>query len=596
MARLLLIVWLAECVLQAQGIASRNISPPERSPNFSNKPFNARFTDIAAQAGLTNPIIYGGETETTYLLETSSGGIALLDYDNDGWLDIFVMGGTQFTDPPPANATNRLYRNKRDGTFEDVTRAAGLERSGWASGVTAADYDSDGRTDLFVTYYGNNALYHNNGDGTFTDVAEQAGLIEKPARPYPRWHSGATFIDYDLDGKLDLFIANYVDYDIRRIPKPGENAFCEWKGIAVACGPRGLPAGRQWLYHNEGNGKFRDVSDASGIAKAKGSFCFTALAADFDGDGWTDIYVACDSTPSFLFHNNHNGSFAEQGMERGLALSDDGREQAGMGIGVGDFDLDGRFDLLKTHFADDIPGLYQQFERGNFRDVSTMAGLGSETRLIGWGAGIYDFDNDGLPDLFMVAGGVYPETAQMLPAYPYEARRLLFRNLGNGKFEDMRGHAGPAIDETHSSRGCAFGDLDNDGDIDVVIWNRNEPPSLLRNDGPREGKGANHWLGLKLVGVKSNRDAVGALIELQYGARKQEQAVVNQSSFLSSNDPRLHFGLGDAQSATAIVTWPGGRKERFAALSANRYIELKEGSGTAATTAPPSRKTTKVRK
>jgi hypothetical protein len=560
-------------ILLGQGVASRGVKPAPRSKP-SGRPFLAKFTDIAAQAGLTAPVTYGGVEQVSYLVETSSGGVAFVDFDNDGWIDIFLAGGTRFGTPPSA-ATNRLYRNNRNGTFSDVTEKAGLRRTGWASGVAAGDYNNDGYEDLFVTYWGQNVLYRNNGDGTFTDVTEAAKLLERFDPGHPRWGAGATFVDYDLDGRLDLFVSNYTDFDLARVPKPGENSNCNWKGVAVACGPRGLPTGRHSLYHNEGNGTFRDVSESSGIAKAKNCFGMTAVAADFDNDGWPDIYVACDSTPSLLFRNRHDGTFSEEGVERGVALNDDGKEQAGMGLGIGDYNLDGHIDIFKTHFSDDTPILYENDGKGYFRDVTIEAGLGVETRYVGWGAGIADLDNDGLPDILLVTGGVYPETEKELPAYPYRTPRLLFRNLGQGKFEQMLEQAGPGIGAAHSSRGCAFGDFDNDGDLDILIMNRNEPPSLLRND----LSGGNHWLQVKLVGVRSNRSAIGARVTAIYGGKRQTQEVLSQSSFYSVNDLRLHFGLGRAEIADLLVRWPGGKTERYPALAADRSITIREDTG-----------------
>lgn len=556
-------------------MATRDVKPAARE-KASGRPWTSRLTNIAKQAGLTRPTVYGAESNVQYLAETSSGGVALFDYDGDGWLDIFIVSGTRFDAAPP-EATNRLYRNNRDGTFTDVTDKAGLRRTGWGQGVAVGDYNNDGHLDLLVTYWGENALYRNNGDGTFTDVAAQAGLIPKVAPPYPYWYSGATFVDYDRDGHLDLFVATYTDYDIRRVPKPGANPNCNWKGVPTPCGPRGLRPGRHFLFHNRGDGTFEDVSEKSGIAGSRSSFGFTAVAADFDDDGWQDIYLACDSTPSLFFHNNHDGTFSEQGIERGLALNADGMEQAGMGLAVADFNNDGILDVLKTHFADDALGLYQGLGKGQFNEVTVKAGLAVETRYVSWGAGMPDLDNDGLPDIFIVTGNVYPDTERALPAYPYRTPPLLYRNLGNGRFEQLMDEAGPAVGERHSSRGMAFGDIDNDGDIDMVIWNRNEPPSLLRND----LKSANHWLQIRLTGTRSNRAAIGATVAVQSAGRRQTQPVLSQSSFLSASDLRLHFGLANATSAEVTVRWPTGVREKFAVPGVDRVLHLVEGSGAA---------------
>ncbi|MDE3164230.1 MAG: CRTAC1 family protein [Acidobacteriota bacterium] len=558
----------------AQGIATRNVKPAAR-PAPTGRPWTSRLTDIARQAGLLHPTIYGAESNVQYLSETSSGGVALFDYDGDGWTDIFIVSGTRFHDAPP-EATNRLYRNNHDGTFTDVTERAGLRRTGWGQGVAVGDYDNDGRLDLYVTYWGENALYHNNGDGTFTDVAAAAGVSGKSSRDYPEWFSGATFVDYDRDGRLDLFVATYIDYDLRRVPVPGANPNCNWKGIPTPCGPRGLRPGRHYLFHNRGDGTFEDVSEKAGIAASHSSFGFTAVAADFDNDGWQDIFLACDSTPSLFFHNNHDGTFTEEGLERGLALNPDGMEQAGMGVAIASLHGDGIFDILKTHFADDTVGFYRGDGKGQFTEATLKAGLGVETRYVSWGAAFPDLDNDGLPDIFIATGNVYPDTERSLPAYPYRSPALVFRNLGNGHFEELGAQAGPALATPHSARGLAVADLDNDGDPDIVVWNRNEPPSVLRND----LTGRRHWLEVRLVGTRSNRAAIGATVTLEAGGRIQAQPVLSQTSFLSASDLRLHFGLGGATAATLTVRWPTGARERFPVHGVDRVLTLKEGGGT----------------
>jgi hypothetical protein len=562
------------CALAAaQGIATRGVKPVPREKG-SDRPWPSKLVNVARQAGLTRATIYGAESKVQYLSETSSGAVALFDYDGDGWTDIFVVSGTRFEGAPP-EATNRLYHNNRDGTFTDVTDKAGLRRAGWGQGVAVGDYDNDGRLDLFVTYWGLNALYHNNGDGTFSDVATAAGLGGNKAREYPEWFTGATFIDYDRDGLLDLFVATYVDYDLRRVPKPGANPNCNWKGVPTPCGPRGLRPGRQYLFHNRGNGTFEEVSRQSGIAGERSSFGFTAVAADFDQDGWQDIYLACDSTPSLFFRNNRDGTFTEEGIERGLALNPDGMEQAGMGLAVGSLYGDGTFDLLKTHFADDTIGLYRGDGRGQFSEVTLKSGLAVETRYVSWGAAFPDLDNDGWPDILVATGNVYPDTEPVLPAYPYRTPLLLFRNLGGGRFEQMDSDTGgPALAERHSSRGMAVADLDNDGDLDVVVWNRNEPPSVLRND----LKPGRHWLEVRLSGTRSNRAAIGSSVTVQAGRVRLAQPVLSQSSFLSAPDLRLHFGLGDATSADVVVRWPTGARERFS-VGVDRVVQLVEGEG-----------------
>ncbi|HTV60684.1 MAG TPA: CRTAC1 family protein [Verrucomicrobiae bacterium] len=552
-----------------QGVASRNAAAQPRLPP-SGRPFDAHFVDIARQAGLTAPVICGQPGHADYILEVIGCGCAFFDYDNDGWMDVFLLSGSRIGGAPHGT-TNRLYKNNRDGTFTDVTQAAGLQRTGWASGVCVGDYNNDGHEDLFLTYFGQNVLYRNNGDGTFTDVTAQAGLTNDPSR----WGAGCSFVDYNRDGFLDLFVSNYVQFDFSHIPKPGFNSNCNWKGLPVNCGPRGLPPGYHSLYKNNGDGTFTDVSRESGISASRGSYGMTVVAADFDEDGWPDIYVACDSTPSLLFMNNHDGTFREEGVARGVALNEDGMEQAGMGVGVGDYDLRGHLDLFKTHFADDTNVLYRNDGKGNFDDVTYAAHLGVETHYICWGTGIVDLDNDGYPDIFVVAGSTYPGIEKKLPLYPDKCPRMLFRNLGNGTFEELTGQAGADIAARHSSRGCAFGDFDNDGDLDILIVNLNEPPSLLRND----LRGHHHWLKVKLIGVQSNRSAIGARVLLRYGPKIQAQAVLSQSSFFSSSDPRLHFGLGAESSADIEVIWPNGLREKFRGVAADQLVIIKEGVG-----------------
>jgi enediyne biosynthesis protein E4 len=554
--------------LFGQGISSRGVKAQPRGKP-SGKPFLSRLTDIAEQAGLTHPVVYGGVDSKSYIIEVVGCGVAFLDYDNDGWLDIFVLSGTRL-EGDPAGVTNRLYKNNRDGTFSDVTAKAGLTRAGWASAVTVGDYDNDGFEDIFVTYYGYNVLYRNNGNGTFSDVTERAGLAQNV-----RYGSGCSWVDYDRDGRLDLFVANYLNTTIDKLPKPGENPDCTWKGVAVNCGPRGLPTGFVQLFHNNGDGTFSEVSKSSGVAAAAGSYPMTVVAADYDNDGWPDIYVACDSTPSWLFHNQHDGTFREGALERGVALSEDGVEQAGMGVAVGDCDSDGNLDIFKTNFADDTNVLYRNDGKGNFDDITIRSGIGVETRYVGWGTGMVDLDNDGYPDLFIATGSVYPEVERKLPQYPFHSPRLVFRNLGDGRFEELVEEAGPGVADPHASRGCAFGDFDNDGDIDILVMNMNEPPSLLRNDVTSGG----HWLKVLLVGSKTNHSAIGSRVTVSYGKFRQAQEVLAQSSFYSVNDRRLHFGLGPETTADLSIRWTNGAIESMQRVAANQLVVIREGAG-----------------
>ena len=560
--------WLALVaapLARGQGVATRNVRP-QKKEKPSGKPFAARFVDVAAEAGLRRPTIYGPVDRKDYILETVGCGCAFLDYDNDGWMDLLVLSGSRVAGAPEGTSS-RLYKNNRDGTFKDVTEEAGLLRTSWASAVTVGDYDNDGFDDLFLTAYGQNTLYRNNGDGTFTDVTEEAGLLDRENR----WGAGCCFVDYERNGDLDLFVSNYCHFDFDAAPPPG-GATCNWKGAPVHCGPRGLPFSRHSLYRNNGDGTFQEVSEEAGIAKARPGYGMTVVAGDFDNDGWPDIYVACDSTPSLLFQNQHDGTFEEVGLLNGVALNEDGAEQAGMGVGIGDINLSGSLDIFKTHFADDTNILYVNNGAGRFKDRTLSSGLAVEVRYVCWGAGIVDLDNDGLPDIFYATGNIYPEIEAKLPAYPFKTPRVVFRNLGGGRLEQLTEEAGPGVQAAHSSRGCAFGDFDNDGDIDVLVVNLNEPPSLLRND----VTGNNHWLKLKLAGTASNRSAIGARVVCNYGSRSQVQEVMAQSSFYSCNDPRLHFGLGEAKSATLEIRWPSGTRQVLRDVAADRILTIQE--------------------
>jgi hypothetical protein len=538
------------------------------------------FTDVAAPAGLTHASVYGGVDRKRFIVETNGAGAALLDYDGDGWLDALVLSGSRLADgtrreaawPKGEAPTSRLYRNRRDGTFEDVTARSGLERTRWASSVCAGDYDNDGRVDVFVTSFGRNALYRNAG-GRFEDVTAASGL----AATADRWGSGCTFVDYDRDGRLDLFVANYLRFDLETASEPGQGANCVFKGVPVNCGPKGLPFDANLLYRNAG-GRFEDVSDRSGVAKVTGRYAMTAAAADFDGDGWTDVYVACDSTPSILYRNNKDGTFTDTAVESGVAYGELGNAQAGMGLAVADYDRDGALDLLKTHFSDDIPALYRGLGRGLYEDVAMAAGLSVENRYVEWGAGLPDLDNDGWPDLVYVTGHVYPEIEAKLPQYPHRGPRVVFRNQGGRRFEDVSALSGEGATTRHSSRGAAFGDYDNDGDVDVLVMNMNEPPSLLRND----YAGPNGWIAVALSGTRSNRTGVGAIVRVTVNGRTTARTVLSQSSYGSVDDFRLHFGLGSASRADAIeVVWPSGQVDRLKDVEGRRVVIIREESAPA---------------
>jgi len=533
-------------------------------------PFS-HFIDVAQSAGLTKVMFYGEGNRATYLTEIMGGGCAFFDYDNDGWMDIFIVGGRRLQEIP-TGASNRLYRNNRDGTFTDVTEQAGLLHAGWGVGVCVGDFNNDGFEDLFVTYFGHNRLYRNNGNGTFSDVTAQAGLDSAATR----FGSGCTFVDYNRDGLLDLFVSNYADVDLATLPTPSlERPNCNFEGVAVNCGPSGLPLPTHALYRNNGDGTFTDVSKESGVAAMRGSYGLTCCAFDADDDGWPDIFVACDTTPSLLLLNNHDGTFRDEALLRGVALSDSGQQMAGMGAAIGDYDCDGRLDIVRTHYMNQATGLYHNLGKGEFEDVTARAGLIHERRFVSWGVGLPDLDNDGFPDIFLVTGQVYPELEPVLPKYPRRGPRLAFRNQGNGTFAQVDSEAEPALASRHVSRGCAFGDFDNDGDLDIVIMNQNEPPSLLRNDAPVH----NHWIKVRLYGTKSNRSALGARVTIRSNGKVQVQETMSQSSYVSSNDPRLHFGLGTSLVVDIEVRWPLGLVEQHKNVAANQFVLLHEGSG-----------------
>ena len=556
------------CVLAA----SRSPAQQTKSAATSAAPV-ANFADVAEKAGLTAPNVFGGIDTKKYIIETTGNGVAIFDYDNDGWPDIFLVNGTTLEGrPQDKTATNHLYRNDHDGTFTDVTTPAGLAGpSGWGQGVCVGDYDNDGWEDVYVTYYGKNRLYHNN-KGVFTEVAEKSGT----AGTGKAWGSGCAFIDYDRDGLLDLVVANYVDFDLASAPEPGARASCVWKGVPVMCGPRGLPPAKNILYHNLGDGKFADVTAKAHIDQTPGHYSLGVATLDFDNDGWPDIYIACDSTASILFRNNHDGTFTDVAVTAGAAYNEDGREQAGMGVTIGDFNGDGRLDIFKTNFSDDTSTLYRNNGNATFDDVTFAAGLGLHTQYLGWGAAFFDFDNDGWPDILVVNGHVYPEVDKQHLGSTYPEPRILYHNNGNGTFADISADAGSGITAMHAGRGLAIGDLWNDGRLSAVISNMNDHPSLLVN----QLRSANHWIAIRTVGTKSNRDGIGARVSVKAGSRVLVDEVRSGASYASHSDMRVHFGLGAANKVDLMqVRWPSGRFEQFENLSVDIVQTVKEGSG-----------------
>jgi len=570
---------------------------------------------------LVHETIFGGKDKNLYLLETTGCGVAFFDYDNDGWLDIFVVNGTRLEEQDSGlriqdsgskksevrsqkpgnqesgarsqesgnqsptivnrqstirNPTNHLYKNNRDGTFTDVTEKAGLIRGGWGQGVCVGDYDNDGFDDLFVTYWGKNVLYHNNGDGTFTDVSEKAGV----AGARTRWSTGCAFVDYDRDGHLDLFVANYIDLaDFKSWPLP-ESGPCMFKSVQVACGPPGLPGAKNILYRNNGDGTFTDVSEKSGITQARGTYGLGVLCADFDNDGWPDIYVANDSQPSALYRNNHDGTFTDIGIVAGVAYSQDGKPQAGMGVAAADYDCDGWLDIFRTNFSEDTSSLYHNTGQGAFDDVTFPAGLGMNTRYLGWGCAFLDIDNDGWADIFVCNGHIYPEIKRLSLDIRYEEPKIVYYNLKNGRFKDVSKELGGAILEPTSTRGCAVGDFDNDGDLDIVTNPVNGYPQLLRCDSIGPQPGGNHWLKIRTVGTKSNRSGIGARITCITHTRRQIDEVRSGGGYASQNDLRVHFGLGQATKADRIeIRWPSGQVDTLENVASDQVVYVQEGKG-----------------
>ncbi len=569
-------IWISLAVLLSTTLLRGVDDPANKQAKPPGKPL-AYFTDVAKEAGLSMMNVFGGVDTKKYIIETTGTGVAIFDYDNDGWPDIFIVNGTTLEGFPAGKApTNHLYRNNHDGTFSDVTEKAGLAHTGWGQGVCAGDYDNDGWEDLYVTYYGKNVLYHNNGNGTFTDVSAKAGV----AGSGKTWGTGCAFLDYDRDGRLDLMVANYVDFDLSAAPAPGDRPSCIWKGVPVMCGPQGLPGAKNILYHNRGDGTFEDVTTRARIDQTTGHYAFSVTTLDFDDDGWPDIFVACDSTPSILYHNNRDGTFTDVAITAGAAFNEDGRAQAGMGSTVADYNGDGKLDIFKTNFSDDTATLYRNNGDGTFDDVTYQAGLGLNTQYLGWGTMFLDFDNDGWPDLLLVNGHVYPEVDSQHLGSSFQEPKILYHNNGDGKFTDISAASGPGITKALSSRGLAIGDLWNDGRISAVVSNMNAPPSLLVN----QVRTANHWVAFRTVGTKSNRDGIGARIRMKAGTRIFIDEVRSGSSFDSNSDMRVHFGLGATAKIDWVeVRWPSGLLEKFENIAVDKIHSIKEGAGVLAT-------------
>jgi hypothetical protein len=573
-------LWLLAAGFTLAQNSARRAAPIGNSP----KPASVNFVDIAAAAGLNIKTEAGGEKAKKYIIETTGSGAAFFDFDNDGWPDIFMPNGSRLDGfPVGQEPTSHLYRNQHDGSFVDVTQSAGAALKGWGQGVCAGDYDNDGRADLFVTFWGHNVLLHNNGDNTFSDITKKSGLWQDDVA----WSTGCAFLDYDRDGKLDLFVTHYVDLDLAHTPEPGSSDLCQWKGIPVMCGPRGLKGTHNQLFHNNGDGTFTDVSDKSGVAKTEASYGFTVLTGDFDNDGWPDVYVACDSTASQMFHNNRNGTFTETAVMAAVAYNDNGHEQAGMGAHAADYDGDGWLDIIKTNFSDDTPTLYYNNHDGTFTDTTFEAGLGKSTQFLGWGTLFVDVDNDGWPDIFMANGHVYPEVDAKGLNNTFRERKLLYWNQHNGKFSDISLQAGPGITTALNSHGVAAADVDNDGSVEILVNNSHDPPSLLKNYGDH-----GNWVLLALTGTKSNRDGVGARVTVRTGGHQQTQDVRSGGGYISQSDFRLHFGLGKAAKADSIeIRWPSGIIQRLENVPANRIMKIREGEREQSAPSSPARQT-----
>jgi enediyne biosynthesis protein E4 len=522
-----------------------------------------RFTDVAKESGLTLLNISGTKSNS-YLIDSTGNGAAFLDYDRDGNTDVLIVNGSSLSRfRSGGDQMVALYRNDGHGHFADVTARSGLTRRGWGMGTCIADYDNDGFPDIYVTALGPNVLWHNTGHGTFTET-RQAG--------HAGWSTGCAFGDYDRDGYVDLYVANYLTPEWEQIAPGGERA-CRFMNIAIACGPKPLKGEPDVLYHNTGKGTFVEVTKSAGVSIPGGHYGFGVLFTDLDDDGWPDIYVASDSVPSLFFRNLRNGTFSEEALRAGIAVSGDGREQAGMGIDVGDYDGDGRLDLIKTHFSQDYTTLYRNLGGGLFADVSVRAGMRLGPQL-GWGVGFVDLDNDGRLDVFVSNGHIYPDI-DATGTSSYLQKKQLYWNAGAGRFREVSREVGGSLLEPKSSRGTAFGDYDNDGDVDVLVVNMDDRPALFRNDTM-----GGRWITVRLEGTESNRDAIGARVTLEAAGSRQIAEIRSGGSYLSQNDLRAHFGLGDARQVDRLVIrWPNGRTETATGLAANRFYFAREGAG-----------------
>src|SRR5438067_502622 len=536
------------------------------------------FQDVAEKAHLTSWQHVMGTPQKQFIIETVGSGVGLLDYDNDGWLDIYLVNGSTY-DAENGKAVSphaALFHNNHDGTFMDMAAKAGVTNDRWGFGVAIGDYDDDGWHDIYVTNFGKNRLYHNNHDGTFTDVAEKAGVA------LGGWSAGPTWGDYDRDGLLDLFVPGYVKFDADHPPVLGQAglspSFCQFRGATFMCGPRGLPGESDHLFHNNGDGTFTDVSKKAGVADSQGYYGLASVFIDEDDDGWVDLAVANDSVPRYLYRNLHDGTFEDVGYLSGFALTNEGLAQASMGIAVGDYNRDGKVDFFITTFSDDYKTLYRNDGDNNFSDVTYRAGLGGPTiPFLGWGTGFIDFDNDGLLDIFVANGHVYPSVDQRDWGTTWAQRPQLFRNLDGTKFQEVPPATGSGLADVIPARGAAFGDLFNDGHIDVVLNNMDSPPTLLRN----VVKNSNHWITFKLIGgAKSPRDAIGAQIFLTSGGARQRGDVFSGGSYASSSDLRLHFGLGAATKVEKVeIHWPSGKREEIVVPGVDRILTVVEGQG-----------------